>query len=107
MAKQGFSLVEDVKADEGARLIEQANVGVLIAKGAIKFNLPAIFADTGHQWAVVPPSYHMKVRIAHELENTRLPTSGQLLELFRKFARCSMSYLQRIGYVELYLLCRK
>eukprot|EP00913_Durusdinium_trenchii_P034756 g32513.t1 len=62
MAKQGFSLVEDVKADEGARLIEQANVGVLIAKGAIKFNLPAIFADTGHQWAVVPPSYHMKVK---------------------------------------------
>ena len=77
IAKQGFSLVEDVKTDEGARMIAEENVGGVIDKDAITFGLPPIFTGTDRKWAVIPSSYHMKLLIAHELQNIPLPTSGR------------------------------
>ena len=65
IAKQGFSLVEDVKTDEGGRMIAE-NVGGVIDNDAISFGLPAIFIDTVEERAV-----------AHELQNIPVPTSGQ------------------------------
>ena len=77
IAKQGFSLVEDVKTDEGARMIAEENVGGVIDKDAITFGLPPIFTGAHRKWAVIPSSYHMKLLIAHELQNIPLPTSGR------------------------------
>ena len=79
LAKHGFSLVEDVEADEGARMIAEKNVGGVIDKGTITCGLSYlsnIFADTVCKWAVIPSSYHMKLKIAHELANIPLPTPG-------------------------------
>ncbi|CAK9010883.1 unnamed protein product [Durusdinium trenchii] len=76
IAKQGFSLVKNVKTDEGARMIAEENVGGVIDKDAITFGLPPIFTGTDRKWAVIPSSYHMKLLIAHELQNIPLPTSG-------------------------------
>ena len=74
IAKQGFSLVKNVKTDEGAKMIAEENVGGVINKGAITFGLPTIFTGTNKKWAVIPSSYHMKLLIAHELQNIPLPT---------------------------------
>ena len=84
IAKQGFSLIEDV-TDEGARMIAQENLGGVIDKDAITFGLPTIFTCTNKKWAVIPVSYHMKLLIAHELQNIPLPTSGQC---FRNWLFC-------------------
>ena len=73
IAKQGFSLVEDVETDEGARMIAEKNVGGVIDKGAITFGLPTIHWHD-ETWAVIPSSYHMKLLIAQELQNISLPT---------------------------------
>eukprot|EP00438_Fugacium_kawagutii_P017944 Skav236604 [mRNA] locus=scaffold3534:150120:151313:- [translate_table: standard] len=77
IAKQGSSFVEDVKTDEGARMIAEENLGGIIDKDAITFGLPAIFTGTDKKWAVIPSTYHMKLLIAHELQNIPLPTSGR------------------------------
>ena len=74
IAKQGFSLVEDVKTDGGAKMISKNNLGGVIHKGADTFGLPTIFTGTIKKWAVIPSSYHMKLLIAHELQNIPLPT---------------------------------
>ena len=81
IAKQGFSLVEDVKTDAGARLIAQENVGGVIRHGAVTFGLPDIFNDTDCEWAVIPSSNHMRWRVACALENIPLPTPGPPLSL--------------------------
>ena len=96
IAKQGFSLVEDVKTDEGARMIAEENVGGVIDKDAITFGLPTIFTGADTEWAVIPSSYHMKLLIARKLQQIPLPTSGRcfrncffwfcLLTLFHKEA---------------------
>ena len=77
IAKQGFSLVEDVKTNKGARMIAEENLGGVINKDAITFGLPAIFIDTVEEWAVIPSSYHMKLLIARKLQQIPLPTSGR------------------------------
>ncbi|CAK9075232.1 unnamed protein product [Durusdinium trenchii] len=77
IAKQGFSLVKNVETDEGAKMIAEKNVGGVIDKDAITFGLPPIFTGTDRKWAVIPSSYHMKLLIAHELQNIPLPTSGR------------------------------
>ena len=82
IARQGFSLVEDVKTDRGARMIAQENVGGVISKKATTFGLPEIFTGTVDQWAVIPSSYHMRLKIAYKLENTPLPSSGQMPHSF-------------------------
>ncbi|CAK9000439.1 unnamed protein product, partial [Durusdinium trenchii] len=76
IAKQGFSLVKNVKTDEGARMIAQENVGGVIDKDAITFGLPTIFTGADTEWAVIPSSYHMKLLIARKLQQIPLPTSG-------------------------------
>ena len=76
IAKQGFSFVEDVETDAGARLIAEKNVGGVIDRGAITFGLPDIFTGTGYKWALIPSSNHMKWKVARELESVPLPTSG-------------------------------
>ena len=77
IAKQGFSLVKNVKTDEGARMIAQENVGGVIDKDAITFGLPTIFTGADTEWAVIPSSYHMKLLIARKLQQIPLPTSGR------------------------------
>ena len=77
IAKQGFSLVEDVKVDEGAKMIAEENLGGFIDKNSITFGLPTIFTGADKKWAVIPSSYHAKLLIAHELQNIPLPTSGR------------------------------
>ena len=77
IAKQGFSLLQNVEVDNGARLIAEANAGAVINKDAITFGLPEIFNGTDRKWAVIPSSYHMRMLIVHELENTPLPSSGR------------------------------
>ncbi|CAJ1377040.1 unnamed protein product [Effrenium voratum] len=69
MAKQGFSPVRNVKTDKGARMIAEENVGGVIEKGAITFGLPDIFTNTSCEWAVIPSSYHMRLKIADKLKN--------------------------------------
>ena len=96
IAKQGFSLVEDVETDEGARMIAEKNLGGVINKDAITFGLPDIFTGADTEWAVIPSSYHMKLLIARKLQQIPLPTSGRcftncffwfcLLTLFHKEA---------------------
>ena len=76
IAKDGFSFVEDVETDAGARLIAEKNVGGVIRNSAVTFNLPDIFTGTVYNWAVIPSSYHMKWKVARALENIPLPTSG-------------------------------
>ena len=76
MAEQGFSFVEDVKADKGARMIEQANVGGVIHGGDLTFGLPDIFRGTHYQWAVIPECYYLKLKVARALQNIPLPTPG-------------------------------
>ena len=56
IAKEGFSFVEDVETDAGARMIAQKNVGGVIRDGAVTFGLPDIFTGTGYEWAVIPSS---------------------------------------------------
>ena len=77
IAKQGFSLVKNVETDEGAKMIAEKNVGGVVDKNAITFGLPTIFTGTDRKWAVIPSSYHMKLLVAHELQNIPLPTSGR------------------------------
>ena len=77
IARQGFSLVEDVNTDRGARMIAKENVGGVISKEATTFGLPEIFTDTDCKWAVIPSTNHMRLMIVHELENTPLPSSGR------------------------------
>ena len=77
IAKEGFSLVEDVKVDEGAKMIAEENLGGFIDKNSITFGLPTIFTGADKKWAVIPSSYHTKLLIAHELQNIPLPTSGR------------------------------
>ena len=73
IAKDGFSLVEDVETDAGARMIAQKNVGGVIRKGAVTFGLPDIFTSTGYKYAVIPSSNHMRWLAARTLENIPLP----------------------------------
>ena len=81
IAQQGFSFLEDVETDAGARLIAQKNVGGVIRNGAVTFGLPDIFNSTDYEWAVIPSSYHMKWRVARALANIPLPTPGPPLSL--------------------------
>ena len=46
IAKQGFSLVDDVETDEGAKMIAEKNLGGVIDKDAVTFGLPTIFTGT-------------------------------------------------------------
>ncbi|CAJ1355714.1 unnamed protein product, partial [Effrenium voratum] len=69
MAKQGFSPVRNVKTDKGVRMIAEENVGGVIKEGAITFGLPDIFTNTSCEWAVIPSSYHMRLKIADKLKN--------------------------------------
>ena len=97
IAKQGISLIEDVETDEGARMIAEKNVGGVIDEDAITFGVPTIFTGTDNKWAVIPSSYHMKLLIAHELQQIPLPTSGRcftnwlfvFLFCFASAVRCS------------------
>ena len=77
IARQGFSLVEDVKTDRAARMIAEENVGGVINKEATTFGLPEIFTGTVEEWAVIPSTYHMRMKIAYKLKNTPSPSSGQ------------------------------
>ena len=77
IARQGFSLVEDVKTDRAARMIAEENVGGVINKKATTFGLPKIFTGAIEEWAVIPSTYHMRMKIVHGLENTPLPSSGR------------------------------
>ena len=76
IAGQGFSLVRNVKTDRAARMIAEENVGGVINKKATTVGLPEIFTGTVEEWAVIPSTYHMRMKIVHELENTPLPSSG-------------------------------
>eukprot|EP00438_Fugacium_kawagutii_P035208 Skav204742 [mRNA] locus=scaffold1854:246588:248051:+ [translate_table: standard] len=76
IAKQGFSWVKNVETDEGAKMIAENHVGGVINKDAITFGLPTIFTGTDQKWAVIPSSYHMKLKIARKLQQIPLPTSG-------------------------------
>ncbi|CAJ1435930.1 unnamed protein product [Effrenium voratum] len=69
IAKQGFSPVRNVKTDKGARMIAEENVGGIIKEDAITFDLPDIFTNTSCEWAVIPSSYHMRLKIADKLKN--------------------------------------
>ena len=82
IARQGFSLVKNVETDIAARMIAEKNVGGVINKKATTFGLPEIFTGTVEEWAVIPSTYHMRMKIVHELENTPLPSSGQLPHFF-------------------------
>lgn len=93
IARQGFSLVGDVETDRAARMIAEKNVGGVINKKATTFGLPEIFTGTDCKWAVIPSTYHMRMMIVHELENTPLPSSGQLPHFF--FAE-GLNYLLHI-----------
>ena len=77
IARQGFSLVRNVETDRAARMIAEKNVGGVINKKATTFGLPEIFTGTDRKWAVIPSTYHMRMMIVHELENTPLPSSGR------------------------------
>ena len=77
IARQGFSLVRNVETDGAARMIAEKNVGGVINKKATTFGLPEIFTGTDRKWAVIPSTYHMRMMIVHELENTPLPSSGR------------------------------
>ena len=77
IAKQGFSLMEDVETDEGAKMIAEKNLGGVISRNAITFGLPDIFTGTDRKWAVIPSTYHMKLLIDRELQQTPLPKSGR------------------------------
>ena len=77
IAKQGFSLVEDVKTDEGAKMIAEENLGGVICRNAITFGLPDIFTGTDRTWAVIPSTYHMKLLIDRGLQQIPLPKSGR------------------------------
>ena len=93
IAQQGFSLVEDVETDSGAKMIAEKNVGGVISKDAITFGLPTVFTGARETWAVIPSSYHMKLLIVHELENIPLPISGRrstncIVLCFVSFAYC-------------------
>ena len=91
IAKQGFSLVEDVETDEGARMIAEKNVGGIINKNAVTFGLPTIFTGTDTEWAVIPSSYHMKLLIARKLQQIPLTTSGRCFTNWASlFFRCSV-----------------
>ena len=83
IARQGFSLVGDVKTDRGAKMIEEENVGGAINREATTFGLPEIFTGTVEEWAVIPSTYHMRMKIAYKLKNTPLPSSGQMPHFFR------------------------
>ena len=72
IARQGFYLVGDVETDRAARMIAEKNVGGVINKKATTFGLPEIFTGTDCKWAVIPSTYHMRMMIVHELENTPL-----------------------------------
>ncbi|CAJ1455662.1 unnamed protein product [Effrenium voratum] len=76
IANHGFSPVNNVQTDNGAKLIAEENLGGVIDKDAITFGLPTIFTGTDEEWAVIPSSYHMKLLIARKLEKIPLPTSG-------------------------------
>ncbi|CAJ1393895.1 unnamed protein product [Effrenium voratum] len=69
IAKQGFSPVRNVKTDKGARMIAEENVGGIIKEDAITFDLPDIFTNTSCEWAVIPSSYHMRLKIADKLKS--------------------------------------
>ena len=77
IAKQGFSFVENVEADAGARMIAQQNfggsIGGVIHRSDITFGLPDIFKGTNYQYAVIPESYHKRVLVAESLENHPRP----------------------------------
>ena len=77
IARRGFSLVKNVETDTGTRMIAEKNVGGVINKKATTIGLPEIFTDTDRKWAVIPSTYHMRMMIVHELENTPLPSSGR------------------------------
>ena len=77
IARQGFSLVKNVKTDRGARMIAEENVGGVINREATTFGLPEIFTGTVEEWAVIPSTYHMRMKIAYKLKNTPSPSSGQ------------------------------
>ena len=55
-------------------MIAEKNVGGVINKEATTFGLPEIFTGTVEEWAVIPSTYHMRMKIAYKLENT---PSGQ------------------------------
>ena len=74
IAKQGFSLLQNVEVDNGARLIAEKNVGAVINKDAITFGLPEIFIGTDRKWAVIPSSYHMCLKIIKELDSFKRRT---------------------------------
>ena len=59
------------------KMIAEKNLGGVINKDANTFGWPTIFTGTNKKWAVIPSSYHMKLLIAHELQNIPLPTSGR------------------------------
>ena len=77
IARQGFSLVKNVETDRAARMIAEKNVGGVINKKATTFGLPEIFTGTVEEWAAIPSTYHMRMKIVHELEDTPLPSSGR------------------------------
>jgi len=89
---QGFSLVGDVETDRAARMIAEKNVGGVINKKATTFGLPEIFTGTDCKWAVIPSTYHMRMMIVHELENTPLPSSGQLPLFFCRGTKLPTPY---------------
>ncbi|CAE7713954.1 pgl [Symbiodinium sp. CCMP2592] len=73
---QGFSLVEDVETDEGAKMIAEKNLGGVISRSSMTFGLPDIFNGTDKKWAVIPSTYHMKLLIHRGLQQIPLPKSG-------------------------------
>ena len=82
IARQGFSLVEDVKTGRGARMIAEENVGGVINKKVTTFGLPEIFTRTVDEWAVIPSTYHMRMTSWRILPYQAQDGGGRCLMLF-------------------------
>lgn len=67
IAKQGYSFVENVVNDKGAELISSSGVGGIISNRARTFGLRDFFQGTTYTYAIIPSSFHNRLKICSEL----------------------------------------
>lgn len=70
IATNGFSLVEQVQLDKGAKLIAEQDVGGIVNKGAITYGMPPdMWENTACQYAVIPSSRLMRLKIQRAVQS--------------------------------------
>ena len=96
MLEQGWSPVYDLNLDAAAKLIAEKNVGGVVPKRAMHFDLPDNIWNGTHEYALVPLGTLMRWKIGKELARREsMESTGSLADKCWRISLCQAAFWSR------------